>query len=109
MILEEVWLMEPLSKTQKKKEALSLQALGERLVHLSSEQLRKIDLPEDILAAVTLAKTIKKHGARDRQMQYIGCLMRKCDPQPVQEALLRIEQGRPAGAPGKHVSAKLPE
>ncbi|MGC1456216.1 MAG: ribosome biogenesis factor YjgA [Nitrospirota bacterium] len=85
--------MEPLSKTQKKKEALSLQALGERLVTLSLEQLKNIELPSDMLSAVILAKKLKKHGARLRQMQYIGTLMRKYDPQPVQEALQRIEQG----------------
>lgn len=85
--------MEPLSKTQKKKEALSLQALGERLVTLSHEQLKNIELPSDMFNAVILAKKLKKHGARLRQMQYIGTLMRKYDPQPVQEALQRIEQG----------------
>jgi ribosome-associated protein len=85
--------MEPLSKTQKKKEALSLQALGERLVTLSVEQLKNIELPSDMFNAVILAKKLKKHGARLRQMQYIGTLMRKYDPQPVQEALQRIEQG----------------
>ncbi len=85
--------MEPISKTQKKKEALSLQALGERLVTLSVEQLKNIELPSDLFNAVILAKKLKKHGARLRQMQYIGTLMRKYDPQPVQEALLRMEQG----------------
>ena len=85
--------MELLSKTQKKKEALSLQALGERLVTLSAEQLKDIELPSVMFNAVTLAKKLKKHGARSRQMQYIGTLMRKYDPQPVQEALQRMEQG----------------
>ena len=85
--------MELLSKTQKKKEALSLQALGERLVTLSAERLRNIELPSDMFNAVTLAKKLRKHGARLRQMQYIGTLMRKYDPQPVQEALQRMEQG----------------
>jgi ribosome-associated protein len=85
--------MERLSKTQKKKEALSLQALGERLVKLRPEQIKNIDLPEDLYHAVQLAKTLKKHGARHRQMQYIGTLMRHCDPKPIQEALERIEQG----------------
>jgi ribosome-associated protein len=85
--------MELLSKTQKKKEALSLQALGERLVALSDEQLKNLELPSGLLNAVTLAKKLKKHGARLRQMQYIGALMRKYDPQPVQEALQRMEQG----------------
>lgn len=85
--------MELLSKTQKKKEALSLQELGERLVKLSAEQLRKIDLPADMFNAVILAKKISKHGGLARQMQYIGTLMRKHDPKPIQDALQRIEEG----------------
>ena len=85
--------MDPLSKTQKKKDALSLQALGERLVHLSAHQIEGIDLPVTLYQAVILAKTLKKHGALDRQMQHIGALMRKYDPQPIQDALRRIERG----------------
>ncbi len=88
--------MERLSKTQKKKEALSLQALGEQLVILSFEQLKNIELPMDLLNAVTLAKSLKKHKALLRQMQYIGTLMRKHDPAPIQEASSaesRSEQG----------------
>jgi ribosome-associated protein len=84
--------MEFISKTQKKKEALSLQALGERLVTLSAEQLKNIELPSDLYSAVNLAKKLKKHGARLRQMQYIGTLMRKYDPHPVREALQRMEK-----------------
>jgi ribosome-associated protein len=82
-----------LSRTQKKKTALSLQGLGERLVQLSNEQLKRIELPEDVLAAVKLAKTIKKHNPLCRQMQYIGTLMRKYDPTPVREFLAASEQG----------------
>jgi ribosome-associated protein len=85
--------MELLSKTQKKKEAISLQALGEQLVTLSSEQLRNIALPMDMFNAVILAKSIKKRSARLRQMQYIGTLMRKYDPAPIQDALQCIERG----------------
>ena len=81
------------SRTQKKKEALSLQDLGERLVKLSDGQLKQIDLPENVLAAMKAAKTIKKHTPRARQMQYIGALMRKCDPAPVREFLDALEQG----------------
>jgi ribosome-associated protein len=86
--------MEQVSKTKKKNEALSLQALGEKLATLSSDQLKHMDLPEDLLTAVTLVKTIKKHGGRLRQMQYIGSLMRKQDPAPIQDALQRMEQKR---------------
>jgi len=88
--------MELTSKTHKKKEALLLQVLGEQLVKLSIEQLTSIDLPQDLHAAIVLAKKIKKHGPRLRQMQYIGALMRKCDPTPIQEALERLKQGKAA-------------
>lgn len=82
-----------LSKTQKKKAALSLQALGERLVKLTDEQLDRIGLAEDILKAVKAAQTIKKHGPRDRQMQYIGSLMRQYDPAPAQAFLDALDRG----------------
>lgn len=84
-----------LSKTQKKKAALSLQDLGERLVKLPDELLKRIDLPGDVLAAVIMAKTIKQHAPRNRQMQYIGTLMRKYDPAPVREFLEGTELGAP--------------
>jgi ribosome-associated protein len=85
--------MEKISKTRKKRQALSAQDLGEKLVKLTEEQLRKLELPEEVLSAVTLAKTIKKHGARKRQMQYIGVLMRRTDATPIQEAVQNLEEG----------------
>lgn len=85
--------MEQISKTQKKREALSLQDFGEKLVKLPEEQLRKIELPEDVLKAVSLAKTITKRGALKRQMQYIGVLMRKIDMALIQEAVQNLEKG----------------
>jgi ribosome-associated protein len=90
--------MEYVSKTQKKKEALALQDLGERLVELKDEQLRNIKLPEDLYEAVVLAKSITKHVPRLRQMQYIGTLMRRHDSQPIQDAITRIDEGRDAGS-----------
>ena len=83
-----------LSRTQKKKAALSLQDLGERLVKLPNEQLDQIGLTEDVLKAVKAARTIKKHCPLARQMQYIGSLMRKYDPAPVREFLEALDQGK---------------
>jgi ribosome-associated protein len=81
------------SKTQKKKEALELQKMGEKLVTLSDEQIKNIDLPAELSDAVKFIKTIKSHGARKRQMQRIGTLMRKIDPGPIQETLEEIDEG----------------
>lgn len=85
--------MDYISKTQKKKEAETLQKLGEKLVKLSVEQLEEIDMPEELSGAVRDAKTMKSHGALKRQMQFIGSLMRKADPEPIRKAIDEIEHG----------------
>ncbi|WP_261379341.1 ribosome biogenesis factor YjgA [Denitratisoma sp. DHT3] len=78
------------SKSQKKREMNALQDLGEALVALSTDQLKKIDLPDDLRAAVRDAQRFGSHGARRRQMQYIGKLMRAVEPAPIQAALDEI-------------------
>jgi len=50
-------------------------------------------LPEELLTAIELARKIRSHGARRRQIQYIGALMRHIDPQPIETALDRIRTG----------------
>ena len=59
-----------------------MQALGEKLVELSADQIKKIDMPMELRDALFFAKTINKGEARRRQLQYIGVLMRKADPGP---------------------------
>jgi ribosomal 50S subunit-associated protein YjgA (DUF615 family) len=78
------------SRTQKKKEDRALQRLGEQLVALPSGQLETIALPDELRTAVEFARKISKHGARRRQIKYIGALMRHFDSQSIQIALDRI-------------------
>ncbi|MBL8442984.1 MAG: DUF615 domain-containing protein [Zoogloeaceae bacterium] len=75
------------SKSSLKREMHALQDLGEQLVALSSERLAKVPMPEELFAAVRDAQRISKHGARRRQLQYIGKLMRHIDPAPIQAQL----------------------
>jgi ribosome-associated protein len=81
------------SRTRLKKEATALQKTGEKLVMLSDDQLNRMGLPTALLEAIQNVRTIKSHGARRRQMQYIGTLMRSVDAEPIAKALLEIEQG----------------
>jgi len=81
------------SRTQKKNEDRALQRLGEQLVALSFAHLETMELPEELLTAIEFARKIKSHGARRRQIQYIGALMRHIDPQPIKTALERIRSG----------------
>lgn len=69
----------PPSKSQRKREATALQDLGENLVKLTTAQLKRIPLPDDVLAAVRLAQGIAQRGGHKRQLQYIGKLMRELD------------------------------
>ncbi len=75
------------SKSQRKREMHALQDLGEQLVALSVERLRKVPMPEELFDAVRDAQRFTAHGARRRQMQYIGKLMRNIDPEPIQAQL----------------------
>lgn len=85
--------IEEKSRTRMKKEAMALQRIGERLADLSEDQLNRMALPGGLLEAILEVKSMKAHGARRRQMQYIGSLMRKVDVEPIEQALLEIEQG----------------
>ena len=82
------------SKSQVKREMLALQALGEQLVDLSPNQIREMEMPQDLREAVLFAKTLKKSEALRRQMQYIGTLMRDADPEPIRKAVAKISRGR---------------
>ena len=81
------------SRTRRKNEDRALQRLGEKLVALPFDQLATMGLPEELLEAIELARNIRSHGARRRQIQYIGTLMRHIDPQPIKTALDRIRSG----------------
>lgn len=75
------------SKSQRKRDMHALQALGEALVDLPLDQFNKIDLPEDLRTAIMEARHIRQRGARKRQMQYVGRLMRNVDAEPIREHL----------------------
>jgi ribosome-associated protein len=87
-------MREEKSKSQIKRELHALQKIGERLIELSSEQIGKIDIPEDLREAVLFAQTMKKREARRRQLQYIGSLMRHVDPDPILKTLETISHHR---------------
>ncbi|MDD5058516.1 MAG: ribosome biogenesis factor YjgA [Sideroxydans sp.] len=77
----------PPSKTKIKKQMLELQDLGKTLTELSKEKLRDLNLDENLLEAILEYKRMTKFGALNRQLQYIGRLMREVDPAPIQAKL----------------------
>ena len=86
--------MEDKSKSERKREITALQDLGERLLELSQEQLNNIRISQELQDALILAKTLKSRGARRRQMQYIGVLMRRIDPEPIRLMIHEMDKGQ---------------
>jgi ribosome-associated protein len=75
------------SKSQRKREMTALQALGESLLQLSEAALARVEMPDDLRAAVAEAARIKSHEARRRQLQYIGRLVRQLDAEQLRAAI----------------------
>lgn len=77
------------SKSQRKRDSLELQTLGEALIDLKPTELDALTLPETLRLAVRDAKEMHQRGALRRQKQYIGRLMRETDAEPIRKALAR--------------------
>lgn len=77
----------PPTKGMRKRAAQRAQQLGARLVDLRESELATLELPEILTDAIRACRTIKAHGGRARQLQYIGKLMREIDHAPILHAL----------------------
>jgi ribosome-associated protein len=83
--------VEEISKSQRKRDMHNLQDLGQQLVDLPKDQFDKISLEESLRDAIVDARHIRQHGAKKRQLQYIGKIMRNIDAGPIKEQLDTIQ------------------
>ena len=89
------------SKTLRKQQMEELQTLGEELVALSIDRIKRIDIPDELRDAVREAQRMTRHDeAKRRQMQYIGKLMRNVEVEPIRAALALV-RGESAGETAK--------
>jgi ribosome-associated protein len=72
-----------ISKTRRKRQMLDLQKVGVALAELRTDQLARLEMPEDLRKAILERRAMTKHEAIRRQMQYVGKLMRKLDAAPI--------------------------
>lgn len=79
------------SKSQVKREMHAIEKLGERLMKLPQQQVQALNLPATLAEAIEFSRTITSHGARKRQLKYIGVLMREIDPEPILAALGELD------------------
>jgi ribosome-associated protein len=82
------------SKSQRKREAQALQQLGTNLLAVPESEWHRLGLPERLISALSEARRIRAHGARKRQLQYIGKLMRDVDPEPIRRHLEQMRLWR---------------
>lgn len=75
------------SKSRRKRDMADLQKLGEELLGFDDRVLLQLGIPDGLLDAIRAARMITAHGARRRQLQYIGKLMRTVDTTPIHAAL----------------------
>ncbi|PCI75513.1 MAG: hypothetical protein COB20_12775 [SAR86 cluster bacterium] len=82
------------SKTRLKQDATDLQQLGQKLTTYSSTVLRKLSLSEVLISAIEEFNRLpNSYGARRRQLQFIGKLMRDLDYDAVIKAIDDLESG----------------
>ena len=82
------------SKTRRKKESHDLQDLGQALVEMPDKRLVGLPMDESLLDAIRVYRHTRSFEGRRRQMQYIGKLMRRADPEPLREAVAAMQLGR---------------
>ncbi|MBB4844891.1 ribosome-associated protein [Paucibacter oligotrophus] len=92
------------SKSQLKREMHDLQALGEDMLTLPASRIEPLGLPEILADAIKAAKKIAAHEGRRRQMQYIGKLMRRVDPEPLRQAVADFKLGHAKDSLALHQS-----
>lgn len=78
------------SKSERKREQLERQQLGESLIAFDAATLAALPLDQGLRDAVLQAATIRSRGALRRQKQLIGKLMRDVDPEPIRAAVARL-------------------
>src|SRR6202521_6309896 len=71
------------SKSARKRDAASLQELGVKLSALPDQEIKALELPDNLFVALRDLRRLPSHGAQIRQRQYIGKLMRTIDPETV--------------------------
>jgi ribosome-associated protein len=95
--------IEPLSKSQLKRESHEIQKLGKRLVGLPVELLGNIPLDEPVLEAISLARKIQnERAALKRHYQFLGKLLRARDTSSILAALELIDQSSHVGIKRHH-------
>jgi ribosome-associated protein len=80
------------SKTQRKKTMIALQEIGKQLTTFKPTQLNALPLSNKLRIAIEEYNRLpNSHGAKKRQLQYIGRLMRDHDLEQIENEIKKIQ------------------
>jgi len=79
------------NKSQEKRDSQHLLNVGESILKLKPDEIRLLDLPEELELAVTTALKIKSRSGIKRQRLYIGKLLRSFDSEHIEVQLKKIQ------------------
>jgi ribosome-associated protein len=79
------------SKSQLKRESHHMVDVGEEILKLSSQDIRSLQLPDELDAAIATALKIKSRSGLKRQRLYIGKLLRSMDSEAIESQLRKIQ------------------
>lgn len=89
------------SRTDMKRTSDELQDLGKELMGLRPDLFESVGLPDKLADAMKEAKRITNFEGKRRQMQFVGKLMRKLEPQVLEAARRALETQRTGSASDK--------
>ncbi|MDE8603459.1 ribosome biogenesis factor YjgA [Marinomonas sp. RSW2] len=81
----------PKSKSQVKREMDALQEVGKKLLSLSKNQLKKIEMSDTLKNAIEESGRIKQNEAKRRHLQYIGRVMRTEDHETIAQRVALLD------------------
>lgn len=90
------------SKSQRKRDADDIRALGQKLAELGPSERATVPLDDDILSAIDLLNAIRKHGAKKRQLGFLAKRLRRIDLEPIEAALDRLARAARASGERHH-------
>lgn len=89
------------SRTELKRESDELQELGKELLTLRTDLFNRLGLPDKLAEALAEARRITNFEGKRRQMQFVGKLMRKLEPEQVQAVRDALDEQRSGSAKEK--------
>ncbi|MEM7209144.1 MAG: ribosome biogenesis factor YjgA [Pseudomonadota bacterium] len=81
-----------ISKSARKRDAQAILDIAKQLVEMNDKPFASLTLDEPVRDAAVLAKSIKAHGGRKRQIQYLAKLLRQSNLDALYEQLRAMQE-----------------